>query len=105
MAAHFYFNKKPSELNLQECVFLAAIIPNPRSFRYQFDKQGQLKSYIADFGRLITTRLVMRGKLQESDTVGLQFKLKLNGPARTMILPSDSLPPPEEETLPGTEYQ
>jgi hypothetical protein len=52
-ASDFYFHKSPAQLTLPECVFLAAIIPNPRSFRYQFDKTGHVKAYITDFYKLI----------------------------------------------------
>jgi len=30
-ASHFYFQKRPSELTLNECLFLADIIPSPKN--------------------------------------------------------------------------
>src|SRR5664279_2476881 len=41
-AAHFYFKKDASKLNLQESIFLASIIPKPKWFMYSFDKSGNL---------------------------------------------------------------
>ena len=36
-AAHYYFKKKPSELNLEESIYLAMIVPRPKGFKYYFD--------------------------------------------------------------------
>ncbi|PZO23777.1 MAG: glycosyl transferase, partial [Flavobacteriaceae bacterium] len=44
-AAYFYFGKHPSQLNLNESLFLASIVPRPRGFMCQFDNQGKLKSF------------------------------------------------------------
>jgi hypothetical protein len=97
-ASEFYFHKRPAQLTLPECVFLAAIIPNPRSFRYQFDKNGHIKPYITDFYKLITGRLVSRGLVSEQDTTGLNPGIKLTGPAVRLVLPGDSLPFQEEDS-------
>ena len=99
-AARFYFNKKPAELNLQECIFLAAIIPNPKYFRYQFDRQGEIKGYMADFFKIIEGRMVMRGYLSERDTVNFIPRVKLSGPALQMVVPMDSVGPVIDESLP-----
>lgn len=102
-AAKFYFNKKPSELNLQECIFLAAIIPNPRYFRYQFNKQGEIKPYMADFFKIIAGRLVLRGYISSADTIHFMPHVKLSGPALQMIVPADSVAPVMDETSPDME--
>ena len=95
-AARFYFNKKPSELNLQESIFLAAIIPNPKYFRYQFDKQGEIKGYMADFFKIIEGRMAMRGYLNERDTANFIPRVKLSGPALQFVVPIDSVPAIDE---------
>ena len=100
-ASRFYFNKTPAELTLPECIFLAAIIPNPKFFRYQFDKQGEIKSYMSDFFKLIENRMVMRGYLSEHDTVNFVPRVKLNGPARQFVIPTDTLVP--AEAIPSSE--
>ena len=100
-ASRFYFNKTPAELNLPECIFLAAIIPNPKFFRYQFDKQGEIKPYMSDFFKLIENRMVMRGYLSEHDTINFVPRVKLSGPARQFVIPNDTLTP--AESLPSME--
>jgi hypothetical protein len=98
-AARFYFNKAPVELTLQECIFLAAIIPNPKYFKYQFDKQGELKGYMGDFFKIIANRMVMRGYLSERDTVHFVPHVKLSGPALQMVMPTDSVIPMMNDNL------
>jgi membrane peptidoglycan carboxypeptidase len=46
-ASRFYFQKSPSELTFNECLFLARIIPSPRKFMYQFNDQGKLRDFAA----------------------------------------------------------
>jgi hypothetical protein len=100
-ASRFYFNKRPSELNLPECVFLAAIVPNPKSFRYQFDKEGNNKAYLNDFFKIITQRMASKGWINENEAGETMPALKLKGPAIRMILPADSLPAVNDEMFPA----
>ncbi len=97
-AAKFYFGKRPTELTLQESLFLASIIPRPKSFQYQFDKEGQLRQSLGSYFRILTERMVWRGVLNPSDTIGLQPKVTLKGAALHTIIPSDSLPDTEDTT-------
>jgi membrane peptidoglycan carboxypeptidase len=90
-ASRFYFNKKPSELTLQESLFLSSIIPRPKSFQYQFDKEGQLRASMGDYFKILTTRMVWRGVLNPSDTIGLQPKVTLKGSALHVVMPKDSV--------------
>jgi membrane peptidoglycan carboxypeptidase len=96
-AARFYFNKKPSELNLQESIFLAGIIPNPKFFKYQFDKAGKLKPQMGGYFRILTERMASKGWIATGDTFSVLSDLKLKGAALKFILPNDSLEIPEEE--------
>ena len=98
-ASHFYFNKRPSELNLQESMFLAAIIPNPKSFRYQFDKTGHVKNYLEDFFKLLGTRMASHGWLTEADADNLKTDVRLSGPALQFIIPVDTTVVPIEDDL------
>jgi hypothetical protein len=97
-ASRFYFNKQPSALTLQESLFLASIIPRPRSFMYQFDKKGQLRSSLGSYFKTLTTRMVWRGVLEASDTIGLKPEVTLKGNALHLVLPKDSTPPESDET-------
>ena len=97
-ATHFYFNKRPSELTLQESLFLASIIPHPKSFQYEFDTSGQLRQSMGSYLKLLTTRMVWRGVLAPEDTVGLEPKVSLKGFALHMFTPRDTIPQ-ESESL------
>ncbi len=90
-ASRFYFNKKPSDLNLQESIFLAGIIPAPKYFKYQFDKQGQLRNSLSNYFRILSGRMVQKGWIAPSDTINLVPNVKLKGPALRMVVPNDTL--------------
>jgi hypothetical protein len=98
-AAHFYFNKKPSQLNLGESIFLASIVPKPKKFKYSFLADGTLKPYMRNYFRFIGGLMVRRGKVPASDTVDIFNSVVLRGIARNYVV-VDSLqiiPESEEE--------
>lgn len=102
-AARFYFNKTPAELNLQESIFLAGIIPRPKSFKYQFDEKGKLKPYLSGYFRILTGRMATKGWISTVDTSGLLPDVKLKGPALRMIVPSDTIISEPDDELPLSE--
>ncbi|MES2575491.1 MAG: biosynthetic peptidoglycan transglycosylase [Bacteroidota bacterium] len=97
-AAHFYFQKKPSELTLKECLFLATIVPKPKKFMWQFDNQGNLKSYAKQQQKFLSNLMLRRGILTSEDTIGQYIPLKITGNAHSFLnvkaqdsVPADSL--------------
>ena len=96
-ASRFYFDKRPSQLTLPESLFLASIIPRPKAFQYQFDKQGQLRASMDGYFKILSERMVWRGVLNPSDTVGLVPKVTLKGSALHVVQPSDTVPSESEE--------
>ena len=48
-AARYYFSKQPSQLTLGESIYLASIVPRPKTGLYSFDYEGRLKPYIASY--------------------------------------------------------
>ncbi len=92
-ASRFYFNKRPSQLSLQESIFLAGIIPRPKYFKYQFDKEGNMKPYLNGYFGILSRRMVRKGWIPESDTIGLRPDVKLTGPARNMVVPNAEIEP------------
>lgn len=95
-ASRFYFNKRPSQLSLPESLFLASIIPRPKSFRWQFNPDGQLRASLSGYFKILSERMVWRGVLNPEDTVGLVPRLTLKGPAKHVVLPQDSVREEEE---------
>lgn len=84
-AAHFYFGKHPSQLNLNESLFLASIVPRPRGFMWQFDNQGKLKSFAEKRNEYMTNLMIRRGLLTQDDTLQKHFPLEITGPARSFL--------------------
>ena len=81
-AAAFYFNKLPSQLTAEECIFLASIIPKPKHFRNSFTATGQLKDNQAGYFRLIAGRLVRKGLLTEAEGEAIRPVVELKGAAK-----------------------
>jgi membrane peptidoglycan carboxypeptidase len=90
-AAQFYFNKRPSELNLAESIYLASIIPAPKSFRRSFDEIGQLKPRMAGYYKLVAGRLARRGKIAQAEADSLKPAVTLSGAALNIVIPPDTL--------------
>ena len=83
-ASHFYFQKPPSALNVDECLYLATIIPKPRKFMYQFNDQGNLKDYAVKNQKFLKNLMFRRGLLIPEDTIG-QLPVYISGNARSLI--------------------
>ncbi|KIO50580.1 transglycosylase domain-containing protein [Flavobacterium hibernum] len=99
-ASHFYFQKRPADLTLNECLFLATIIPKPRKFMYQFNDQGNLKDFAVKNQRFLSNLMLRRGVLVSEDTLGGLRPVYISGNARSFIrikapdstaIPADSL--------------
>ncbi|WP_396192260.1 transglycosylase domain-containing protein [Flavobacterium sp.] len=85
-AAGFYFQKRPMDLSLNECLFLATIIPKPKGFMSRFDEQHQLKSYAKQQNDFLTRLMLRRNIITPTDTIGL-FPVSLVGPATNLLKP------------------
>lgn len=83
-ASHFYFQKSPADLNIDECLYLATIIPKPRKFMYQFNDQGNLKDYAIKNQKFLKNLMFRRGLLVPEDTTGI-LPVYISGNARSFI--------------------
>ncbi|MFV8464159.1 transglycosylase domain-containing protein [Flavobacterium sp. LB1P62] len=84
-ASRFYFQKSPSELNLNECLYLARIIPSPRKFMYQFNDQGMLKNFAVKQESFLTNIMFRRGLLSPDDTIYKTQPILISGPAKSFL--------------------
>lgn len=84
-ASRFFFNKIPSELNLNECIFLAKIVPQPLGFMYRFDENGKLKENFQRKVQGAVNRLSRWGKLDEEDQATFWPEVQITGPAKQYI--------------------
>lgn len=72
-ASQYYFQKSPSQLNLGEGIFLASIVPRPKSGLYRFDYTGHLKPYITGYYGLIGDLMAQRGYTSSDSTRAYGF--------------------------------
>ena len=89
-ASRYYFNKHPSQLSLGESIFLANIVPRPKSSLYFFEPDGSLRYALKDYFGFIGGVMARRG-LTEADTSGSYgfYDVRLKESLRTEITPLD----------------
>lgn len=81
-AAAFYFDKRPSQLSLEECIFLASIVPKPKHYMNSFTEDGRLKENQEGYFRLIAERLAKKGIISEEEAAQVNIgKVVLKGNA------------------------
>lgn len=85
-AALFYYGKRPSELNLDESLYLISIIPKPKYYRQSFNSYGGLRGSTRWFFRLIADLMEEKGLITSGQRSSVNYAVNLNGPARTYIV-------------------
>jgi len=60
-ASRYYFGKSPSELTIGESIYLASIVPKPKSGLYSFEPDGSLKPYLHGYFNLIGRLMAVKG--------------------------------------------
>jgi hypothetical protein len=89
-AARYYFSKHPSELNIGESIFLASIVPKPKSGLYRFEGDGSLRSSLASYFNFIGGIMAKRGMTAPDSTNYGFYSVRLRESLRSG-LPTDSL--------------
>ena len=84
-AASYYFEKSPSLLTLDECIYLASIIPRPKGFMWQFNDEGNLKTHAIKHNDYIKKLMLRRGLLTPEDTIAQSGQIDVSGRARSRI--------------------
>jgi len=98
--SHFYFNKDVRDLTLEEAIFMASIIPHPKSFRSSFDSTGNLKPYMDSFYKFVAGKMLYKGQIIQNDFDMLTPNITLTGRAKDYLHPlSDSLQPSDSTNL------
>lgn len=82
-ASRFYFQKHPSQLTLNESIYLAIIIPKPLAFAYRFDDYGNLKPYVQRKAQFIANLMRRRGLATFDSTYNPN--VYIDGPARNLL--------------------
>jgi membrane peptidoglycan carboxypeptidase len=102
-ASRFYFQKNPKDLTLNECLFLANVIPSPKKFMYQFDGEGNLKSFAKRRDQQLTRLLFRRGWITSDDTL-YNPSIKITGAAQFSIK-KDTLSAPVIDTTAVEDFE
>ncbi|MFY7731830.1 MAG: transglycosylase domain-containing protein [Flavobacterium sp.] len=84
-ASRYYFDKHPSSLTLDECVYLASIIPSPKKFMYKFDSTGNLKGFALRHDNYIKNIMLRRGIISAEDTIAQNGNINVTGRARNRL--------------------
>jgi hypothetical protein len=106
-ASHYYFDKKPSALNLEESIYLASIVPHPKWYKFTFETNGIPKPFFINYFHRMEHLMVHKQFIAETDTVGANTAIMLTGPAADAFavpdtVRADSLILQELEIIPAT---
>jgi hypothetical protein len=91
-AARYYFGKPASDLTIGESIYLASIVPKPKSSLYSWQPSGALKSYLSGYFNIIGRLMANRGlTAPDSSNYGF-YSVRLRESLRKQIAPSDYIP-------------
>jgi hypothetical protein len=90
-ASEFYFNKNSKDLNLNEAIFLASIIPRPNSYMQSFDTLGNLKTHMEGYFNFIAGKMYERGLITEEDYSELQYNVNITSFAKDFVFNNSSI--------------
>ena len=102
-ASQFYFQKRPADLNVNQCLFLATIIPNPKGFMAKFDANNKLKPAAKQTEKFLTNLMFRRKLLVANDTIG-NFPLFISGPAKSFLKQKPTVIEPENNSVEEFEF-
>lgn len=84
-AARFYFDKEPIDIELNEAIFLAGIIPQPARFMSYFDCDQNLKEYMQTYYTFVGSTMLQRSMITEEELLSIQPSVNINGPAQELL--------------------
>jgi len=84
-ACRFYFDKDPMDITLDEALYLASVIPRPKKFKYLFESDGNLKSFMEDDFTFISGKMLQRGMISEEQLAQLKYNVSLTGRAKDLL--------------------
>jgi len=86
-ASHYYFGKSPSELTLGEGIYLASILPHPKTGLYSFLPDGSLRPSLQNYFNLIGKLMAGHGWTQADSTGYGYANVRLKESLRQQIAP------------------
>jgi membrane peptidoglycan carboxypeptidase len=95
-AAEHYFGRKPEELNLAECLFLASVLPRPVGFHKLYEKGELSEAWMKNLHTLMEIAF-KNGKISESEL--------REGLAQTIVFYKPDAPRPvARPAIPGSHF-
>jgi hypothetical protein len=86
-AARYYFGKTPAQLTIGESIYLASIVPHPKTGLYSFMPDGTLRPGLVNYFNLIGNLMAGHGKAQrDSNSYGF-YTVRLKSALRQEIAP------------------
>jgi hypothetical protein len=89
-ASRYYFGKTPSELNLGESIYLASIVPKPKSGLYYFEPDGSLRSSLQGYFNSLGNMMSMYGYTQRDSTGYGFYDVRLKSALRRAVPAADT---------------
>ena len=90
-AARYYFDTTPANLTLGESIYLASIVPKPKSGLYAFEADGSLKDYLHGYFHSLGGMMANQHyiSLMDSSLYGF-YDVRLKPALRRKISPADT---------------
>lgn len=86
-ASHYYFGKSPSELTVGESIYLASIVPHPKTGLYSFQSDGTLRPSLHGYFNLIGNLMANRGLTEPDSNAYGMYGVRLKESLREKIAP------------------
>ncbi|MEP6614401.1 MAG: transglycosylase domain-containing protein [Mucilaginibacter sp.] len=87
-ASRYYFGKSPSELTVGESIYLASIVPHPKTGLYSFEPDGTLRPGLAGYFNLIGNLMAGHGRAQRDSSNDYGFSdVRLKESMRREVAP------------------
>ncbi len=85
-ASNYYFDKKATQLTLEESIFLTAIIPSPKNYRYFFNDDFSFKEYAISQFNFILKRMVEHELISQLEADETLMKVTLSNEVKEVLL-------------------
>ena len=86
-ASRYYFGKAPADLSLGESIYLASIVPKPKSSLYAWQPDGTLKPHLHGYFNLIGRLMVKNGYTHPDSNAYGFYSVRLRESLRLQIAP------------------
>jgi hypothetical protein len=90
-ASRYYFGKSPAELTIGESIYLASIVPHPKTGLYSFMPDGTLRPGLSGYFNLIGNLMAGHGKAQRDSSNYGFYDVRLREGLRREVAPVSTI--------------